>query len=189
LKYRLFFYGDYALIEQAKYLAPKSEIETKFYRLCSDAMTKLDLSIYDLQYSDSEQTLRLFIENPANKTATLAECSSVDRSLTDLIEESDFIPEGFVLEVSSPGVFRHLSSVEHFKSIVDQRISVLLKKKIDVENIVGVKRVIGKLVSVTDSDLSVEAEEHDRILSLPLEMIKKANVEPHWDDIKETTNK
>jgi ribosome maturation factor RimP len=180
----LFFIGVLFLSAVREY----SDIENRFSDLCKNVVESVGLSLYDLEYITPDQTLRLFVENSENKTATIPECSSVDRALTEHIEAANFIPEGFVLEVSSPGVYRGLRIANHFERCLGQRIMVMLNGKIEIPNVKkNTKRVIGKVSSVTEENVSIalEDEPSDLVVAIDFDKIKKANLEPKWEDIKE----
>lgn len=167
-------------------IKPLSAIEHKFYDLCKPVVVDQNLYLYDVEYNDKNQLLRLYIENEETQTATLDECAKVDHALTDVIDEADFIGDELVLEVSSPGVFRHLACSDHFSQSVGKRTSILLKQKLSEDFGLGpVKRVIGKVVKAEGESLTLVEENKSKEVTLVLDMIKKANVEPHWDEIKE----
>lgn len=180
----LFFIGVLFLIAVREY----SDLEKRFSDLCKSVVESVGLDLYDLEYNSSEQTLRLYVENSENSTATIPECSSVDRALTEHIENASFIPEGFILEVSSPGVYRALRLPTHFERNIGKRVMVMLNSKIDIPNIKkNTKRVIGIVNAVTDQSVSIALEEEssELVVAINYENMKKANVEPKWEDIKE----
>ena len=108
-------------------------------------------------------------------------------ALTDAIESAGFIPEGFVLEVSSPGVFRQLSTAEHFKRSIGKRVCIYLNKKTNlVSGMPEVKRVTGVIDDFKNETIFFKLEDMTDInVEIELAKIKKANVEPKWEDIKE----
>ena len=156
--------------------------------MCKGIIEQLNLSLYDLEYVDDKSTLRLYIQNPLTDTATIEECSSVDRALTDVIESADFIPDNFVLEVSSPGVFRNLRSESHFAKAVDKRVALFFRKKMSFNvGIKDAKRVFGTMKEASNSTITLVEEETGRDIEIKFEELKKANIEPHWDDIKDNS--
>lgn len=165
---------------------PLSDLELRFGELCRPIIEDLHLDLYDLEYVSGSQTLRLFIENEATGTATLDECSLVDRSLTDAIDGADFIGDELTLEVSSPGVYRQLSCGDHFVKSQGQRASILLRQKLSEEFGQGpTKRLIGEIIKFSEEGVTLDPEESKLEVTLPLHLIKKANLEPHWDDVRE----
>jgi ribosome maturation factor RimP len=59
--------------------------------------------------------LRVDIRNPVADTS-LDDCERMSRALEPILDQSDLIPEAYVLEVSSPGLSRCLTSDREFVS-------------------------------------------------------------------------
>ena len=59
--------------------------------------------------------LRVDIRNPEQDTG-LNDCERMSRALEPVLDEADIIPDNYVLEISSPGVSRQLSSDRDFIS-------------------------------------------------------------------------
>ena len=59
--------------------------------------------------------LRVDIRNPQQDTG-LNDCERMSRALEPVLDEADIIPDNYVLEISSPGVSRQLSSDRDFIS-------------------------------------------------------------------------
>ena len=175
-------------------------MEKKFFELCSKLVEENGFSLYGLDYRPGQQLLCLFIENPETKTAVLDDCALIDRAMTPFVEESDWMPEELTLEVSSPGVYRDVFEGMQFADLVGERISFALFPKIEetmfvgkgtdkeVKQWKGQKKVIGYLISFSKEDEKIvisPSKESEFKVELSLEEVKKANVEPVWDDIKE----
>ncbi|ATH08031.1 hypothetical protein BIY24_08725 [Halobacteriovorax marinus] len=163
--------------------AESTGVEKKFYELCSRLCEELGLEIYDLDYLKGSHTLRVFIMNPETKTAVLEECSKLDRALTPYIEEEEWMPSELTLEVSSPGMFRHLSKVEHFEMSLEEDIQFTIRARLTQDlfpgipkSLQGERKILGKLLKVTEETITVLS--HDYELTLKYEDIKKANLEP-----------
>lgn len=174
----------------------RSGIEEKFYFLCEKVVKDLGVEVYALHYQSPQQLLRIFIENPETTTATLEECASVDRALSPYIEEEEWMPEELTLEVSSPGVYRDIYEGKNFQRFVGQRVMVNLNNKVarqdlikefkDMKRFVGQKRLMGYITTANDNGLSIANEKDgEAILNINYENIKKANLEPLWEEIKE----
>lgn len=173
-------------------------IEKKFYDLCLQVVKEQGLSLYGLDYINGQNLLRLFVENPQTRTAQLEDCARVDRALTPFFESEEWMPEEVTLEVSSPGVYRDIKEAFLFGELIGERISLNLFRKIEVhkeiesslssveKKLLKDKKVIVYLRAVNDESIKVSAEkESDNCFEISFEDIKKANVEPLWDDIKE----
>ena len=160
-----------------------SSIEHKFLELCSVATENSKLEIYDLEYLSQNKTLKLFIIDLNTNSATITDCCTIDRALSEPFEELDWIPEDIILEVSSPGIYRNLYTKNHFENSIDQQIKVELVKKIGSidlydgvpKKLVNQKRFLAFIKSFSENSLELEYEES--ILTVPFEEIKKVSLE------------
>ena len=125
----------------------------------------------DLQYQ-GQRILRVSIDH--EQGIQLEDCVRIDQILKKLFDENDPIEEAYILEVSSPGIFRVLKNPEHFRRFTGERIKIRLKKKIN-----GMRQVIGKLCSSTEEGIQFLTEhESEERLFIAYENIRKARLEP-----------
>jgi ribosome maturation factor RimP len=103
------------------------------------------------------------------------------------MESESWIPENFTLEVSSPGLFRNLSTLEHFKGVVGQDVTLGLAKKIDETVYPEFPKVLRnnlkikvKLLDVNDEGVVVDARGVK--IDVPFTQIKKANLETDFNN-------
>lgn len=160
----------------------RTGLELKFFEIATKILSELNLELYDLEWSPNSGNLCVYIMNPETKTAVLDDCVKVDRAFSPYVEEETWVPDNLVLEVSSPGLFRHLNQVSHFKMSIGEDVSLTLTKKIDeaqspefpkaLRNNMKIKV---KLVAADDESITVEAKGIE--VKLPYAQIKKANLE------------
>jgi ribosome maturation factor RimP len=158
----------------------RTGIEKNFYDLCVEVVTEAGLELYDMDYIPGSSTLRLFIQNSTTGTAVIEECARVDRALSPYIDEADWMPETLTLEVSSPGLFRPLVDLEHFKSANGESIQLTLKKKLSSnelpKKIRGSKKLLGVLKEVHEDRVDLKLSD-ELTLTFMFEDIAKANLE------------
>lgn len=147
-------------------------IEKKFYDLCLKIVADQGLCLYDMDYLPGNHELRVFIYNEDTKTAVIEDCVKVDKAFDPYMETESWIPESLTLQVSSPGLFRSLKSLDHFKLSLGEKIDIVLGQKVD-----GLKdkKALVVLKSVGEDYIVVDAEGSE--LKVPLESIKKAKLE------------
>jgi ribosome maturation factor RimP len=171
-------------------------IEKKFFDLCSSVVQEAGYELYGMDYINSQFLLRLFIQDPISKTAGLEDCSKVDRALTPFVEEENWMPEELTLEVSSPGVYRDVKEARWFSEFLNQRFCMVLSKKLELKDFVsesvfnkkltGDKKVFLYLKTFDGEKLGMSSKKDGDVeLNVLIDNIKKANVEPLWDEIKE----
>lgn len=74
--------------------------------LASPIASSVGLEIVDavFQTNQSPPVLRIDVRNPSQEDTGLNDCERLSVALTEALDESDLIPDAYVLEVSSPGV-------------------------------------------------------------------------------------
>ncbi len=166
----------------------RAGLEKKFYELCTQVVGQEGYELYDLDYVNGSQTLRVFIKNKQTNTADLQDCVKIDKALSPFIDEANWMPESLVLEVSSPGIYRQLRTQKHFEESVNELISVNIIGSLEVNlnkdvpaKLMKQKKFRGKLISVDDSNIELRIE--DKNLKISFKQIKKANLDPDLGDL------
>ena len=113
--------------------------------------------------------LRLTIDKPEG--IDLDDCEAVSHAVSALLDVEDPLPGKYNLEVSSPGLDRKLTKVEHFQRFEGETLKVTTRFPIE-----GRRRFRGTLVSSDDENIVVEVDGESH--SLPLTMIDTARLVP-----------
>jgi ribosome maturation factor RimP len=161
-------------------------MELKFYDIALKVLKDLELEMYDLDWNAVSGQLSLFIMDPKTKTALIEDCIKVDRAFNPYIESETWMPENLTLEVSSPGLFRYLTSIEHFKGVEGQDITLALASKIDEMIYPDFPKVLRnnlkikvKLLEAKDGSIVFDARGVK--VEIPYTQIKKANLETDFN--------
>ena len=87
--------------------------------------------MYDVMYQKEgkENYLRIFIDSPNG--IGLNDCELVNNSITDILDEKDYIKAQYYLEISSPGLERNLRRKEQFENNIGSKVEIHLYKQID----------------------------------------------------------
>lgn len=145
----------------------QSEIEE---RLAAEE-PDVEVLLAELVPSPTHPTLRVFIDHPDG--VTLALCERVTGLLSELRER-------YSLEVSSPGSERPLTKPTHFRRYVGRRARVRTREPRPVpaaDSAAAERRAksfTGELVGVTDSEITLAAEEG--IVAIPYSEIRRSNL-------------
>ncbi len=110
----------------------KREIyEEKTEKLLAPIAEANGVEIYDVEYvkEGSDFYLRAYIDKPEG--VNIIDCENVSRALSDALDKEDFIPEAYILEVSSPGLGRTLKKDKHLQKSIGEEIEIKLFKPID----------------------------------------------------------
>ncbi|NCF16122.1 MAG: ribosome maturation factor RimP [Gammaproteobacteria bacterium] len=113
--------------------------------------------------------IRVFIDKPEG--IDLDDCEKVSLAVSALLDVEDPVPGNYNLEVSSPGLDRKLTKVEHFQRFAGETLKVQMRFPIE-----GRRRFRGTLVSSDDENIVVEVDGES--LSLPLKTIDTARLVP-----------
>jgi ribosome maturation factor RimP len=165
----------------------RTGIELKFYNLCQKIVEEQGLKLYDMEYLPGSGELRVFIMDEKTGSAVLDDCVKVDRAFDPYLEES-WVPETLTLQVSSPGLFRKLKTLEHFKAAIGEEVNLQLKMQLGKmfedapKEIAGDKKVICLLEAVTEDKLSLKY--NDFVFEVPFIDLKKATLETDINNVR-----
>ena len=115
-------------------------------------------------------TLQIMIDRLDNNNITVDDCAKVSRKVSEILDETDPIEGQYSLEVSSPGLDRPLTKIEHFQRFAGYEAKI--ETNIEVE---GRKRFKGTLGS-TDSNGIVRITMNDTEYQIAYADINKAKL-------------
>jgi len=160
-----------------------SQTEQKYTELAMKIVAECDLELYDLEFVQGSSTLRVFIRDPKTNTAEIDDCVKVDRAFSPYCEDLEWIPDNFILEVSSPGVYRSLKRLDHFEAAIGSIISCSIHGKLTDDQLAGLNKKSAKgnklrgiLKEISEEKIVMDID--GQMLSLSFEQIKRANLDP-----------
>jgi ribosome maturation factor RimP len=135
-------------------MAKHEEYERKTEKLLEPILTANHFELYDVEYvkEGGNWFLRCYIDKEGG--ITVDDCELVSRSLSDLLDKEDYIPDSYILEVSSPGLGRQLKRDKHFEKSIGEEVEVKLFKPIDKK-----KEFVGNLVNFDQNMITIELED------------------------------
>ena len=109
----------------------KKEILNKVKEICNPIVESLDFELVDIEYVKEfgSYYLRVYIDKLGG--ITLDDCQKVSQLLSDKLDKDDPITSAYYLEVSSPGLDRHLKTDKDLKRNIGKDIIVNLYKSYD----------------------------------------------------------
>ncbi|NUM87670.1 MAG: ribosome maturation factor RimP [Bdellovibrionales bacterium] len=173
--------------------------------LLAPQVKNLGFDLLDLEYlakgPEGGPVLRLFIERPGGEPITFDDCAAVDRGLDPVLESSEFdrvLPQGFSLEVSSPGVDRPLRRPEDFERFRGNRVRVHTFRALRAEELGNdryfrhhekQKNFFGVLLGHRNGAVEIEAD--GETFHVPMALVTKAHLDvaAHLADELETKRK
>lgn len=111
---------------------------------------QLNLVIYDTELAKEGNNFiyRIFIlKDGENKTVSLDDCEQFSRLISPILDLNPPTDEKYFLEVSSPGLERKLTKIEHFKLSIGEILKIKTKEK---------EEIISKLLSADDEKITLE---------------------------------
>ncbi len=137
--------------------------------LIEPILDEMEIELVDIEYL-SEQgrwILRIYVDESGG--ITLDDCARVSREIGDLIEVKDIFDQGYVLEVSSPGLNRRLKKEKDFERAVGKNIKIRMATPLE-----GQQNFRGSLQSFQDGILCLSVK--DDLILLPYGDVEKANL-------------
>lgn len=123
---------------------------------------ELGLEIYDVEnvVEDKKKIHRITLIKPRTKTAindaqngkisgvSVEECEKFSKLISPLFDIEPPVSGEYYLEVSSPGLERKISTLRQFSQSIGENAKITM---------IGNEKIIGKIISVEDDKISVEA--------------------------------
>jgi len=163
------------------FLSKREEYEARAEKILEPVMEANHFELIDVEYIKEAGNwhLRAYVDKEGG--ITLDDCELVNRTWSDIMDKEDFIPESYILEVSSPGLGRPLKKEKDFRRSVGEDVDVKFYqgRKIPAGKNgkeVSVKEITGTLKAFTKETITLEtdfAEEYE-ILRSDISVIKLA---------------
>lgn len=138
-------------------MSRREDYETRTEKLLEPIAAANGVSIYDVEYvkEGSDYYLRAYIDKAEG--VNISDCENVSRALSDALDREDFIPDAYILEVSSPGLGRALKKDKHLQASIGQEVEIKLFKPID-----KCKEFAGVLDSFDETHIMISEGEEKR---------------------------
>ena len=144
-------------------LTKREEYETRTEENLEPIMKENDFELVDVEYVKEAGNwyLRAYIDKEGG--ITLDDCELVNRAWSDIMDEQDFIPDAYILEVSSPGLGRQLKKDKDFKRSIDEEVDVKFYKAVKIPNPrngkeMSVKQITGILKGFDENTITLETD-------------------------------
>ena len=152
-------------------MAKKETYEQVATELALKVTEPLGLELVDVEFvkEGGEYYLRFYIDKEGG--VGINDCEAASRKISDLLDEKDPISEAYILEVSSPGLFRVLKKDKDLERSIGKTVLVKFFKAID-----GEKQMRGELESFDSSCISVKVDGTSRTVNR--ENVAKISLDP-----------
>ncbi len=127
------------------------------------------IEVVDVEWKVGKQRfLRVYIDKPEG--VSHRDCELVSQQLSVILDVEDLVPgPRYILEISSPGLDRKLTKPADYQRFLGRRVRIST-----LEPFEDAKFFEGCLAGYADGMVQVEVK--GRVIALPLESIRKANL-------------
>lgn len=141
-------------------------------RLIEPTITGLGYELSDLEVKLNERDgiVRIYIDQLPDGVG-MEDCEKVSRQVSALLDVEDPIPGNYTLEVSSPGLDRRLTKLEHYERFLDELVRIKLRFPLD-----GRRNFRGTLKTADSEKIEVEVD--GKMFELSLATIESARLVP-----------
>ena len=140
-------------------MSKREVYEQKTEELITPFVEDKGFELVDLEYvkEGGNWYLRAYIDKPGG--ITVDDCEVISRSLSDKLDEEDFIEGAYILEVSSPGLGRPLKKEKDFVRNMGQEVELRTYRAIEKQ-----KEFRGILDAYDKSSITLEVEEGEKLV-------------------------
>ena len=144
-------------------MSKKEVYEQKAEALLLPIIEANNFELVDVEYVKEAGNwyLRAYVDKEGG--ITLDDCELVNRAWSDIMDEQDFIPDAYILEVSSPGLGRQLKKEKDFKRSIGEDVDVKFYKAVKIPNPrngkeMSVKQITGMLKEFDKDTITLETD-------------------------------
>jgi len=129
----------------------KLNIEARTEKLLEPILEENAFELVDVEYvkEGSDWYLRAYIDKEGG--ININDCETVSRALEEKLDEEDFIPDAYILEVSSPGLTRPLKKERDYLRNIGKPVEIHLYRPVDKCRI-----FIGDLASYDEDTVTLD---------------------------------
>lgn len=147
-------------VRKGELMAKKDTYEARAEEILQSIVEANGCEIYDVEYvkEGSDWYLRAYIDKPEG--VNIIDCENVSRAFSDKLDEADFIPDAYILEVSSPGLGRALKKDRHLEKSLGDEVEVRTYKPIEKQ-----KEFVGILKGYDKDTITIETDEKEIVFA------------------------
>ena len=150
-------------------------VEAKVSQIIEDAVADLGFGLVRVQFAGGQKGrnhLQVMAEPKEDREMTVEDCQMLSRHISTLLDVDDPIAAAYVLEVSSPGIDRPLTRIEHFERFNGELAKVTLRMMRD-----GRRRFQGRLTGLSQDGKIVLETSFGRF-EFAFDDIESARIDP-----------
>ena len=140
----------------------REEYESKTEAFLLPVLAEHNFELWDVEYVKEAGTwyLRAYIDKEGG--ITVDDCEVISRILSDWLDQTDFIEDSYILEVSSPGLGRPLKKERDFERSLGEEVEIRLYKAQNKQ-----KEFTGILKAYDKETVTIETAEGELVFERP----------------------
>ena len=141
-------------------LSKKEDYEARTEQLLVPILDANRFELVDVEYvkEGTNFYLRSYIDKPGG--ITIDDCEKVSRALSEALDREDFIPEAYIMEVSSPGLGRPLKKPKDYERSIGKDVEIRTYRAINNE-----KEFVGALKAYDKDTVTIIINEEETIFA------------------------
>jgi len=151
------------------------DIIKEIERIIDPLVAAEKMEIVDVQYASEHgrKVLRIFLDKEGG--FGLSDCTKMSEKIGNLLDQSNAVPDSYVLEISSPGLDRALKKEKDFVKFIGRKARVSVYAPID-----GQRNFVGAILTAGNGSVTIDDVTGKKV-SLALDIIAKARLEPELE--------
>ena len=140
----------------------REEYESKTEAFLLPVLAEHNFELWDVEYVKEAGTwhLRAYIDKEGG--IAVDDCEVISRILSDWLDQTDFIEDSYILEVSSPGLGRPLKKERDFERSLGEEVEIRLYKAQNKQ-----KEFTGILKAYDKETVTIETAEGELVFERP----------------------
>ena len=141
-------------------MSKHTDYEKRTEELITPILEELGFELYDVEYvkEGADYYLRAYIDKDGG--ITIDDCVEVSRRMNDLLDAEIGGDEGYIFEVSSPGLGRTLKKDKHFEKAIGLDVDIKTYKPVN-----GSKEFTGTLKTFDKDTFTIEFDDGTEIFN------------------------
>ena len=140
----------------------REEYESRTEAFLLPVLAEHNFELWDVEYVKEAGTwyLRAYIDKEGG--IAVDDCEVISRILSDWLDQTDFIEDSYILEVSSPGLGRPLKKERDFERSMGEEVEIRLYKAKNKQ-----KEFTGILKAYDKETVTIETTEGELVFERP----------------------
>ena len=140
----------------------REEYESRTEAFLLPVLAEHNFELWDVEYVKEAGTwyLRAYIDKEGG--IAVDDCEVISRILSNWLDQTDFIEDSYILEVSSPGLGRPLKKERDFERSLGEEVEIRLYKALNKQ-----KEFTGILKAYDKETVTIETAEGELVFNRP----------------------